>query len=118
MPDLLIRTSGGVVDLQALVGQEVQIANAEGMLCARLLSMNEREMRIFELEEALADMIGHFAHRKVDGDQFYTQGDSVLERAFKILGLPEGFKGEELKRFYRASRAKETQTKAENAVKT
>lgn len=119
LPNGPLKTKGGQVDLRNWVGQEIEIKNVDGTLRTRLMPVNEDKMRVLELEEVLADLIGNFAeydHAVEESGSYHSGGVSALIRAFQMLGLPEGFRGEELTKFWKASQAKEARAQAEAAV--
>jgi hypothetical protein len=116
LPDKPLRTKGGHVDPRAWVGHQISLSCIDEEPGVRLMPADEKQMRIWELEEALADMVGQFAFETDQNEHFSDGGLSALERAFKVLGLAEGFQGEELTRFWQYSRAIEARADAEKAV--
>jgi len=116
LPNGSLRTQGGHVDLRAWVGHQISLGCIDGEMSVRLMPADEAQMRVWELEEALADVVGQFAFETDKNEHFSDGGRSALERAFKVLGLAEGFQGEELKQFWQHSRAIEARVQAEKAV--
>jgi hypothetical protein len=56
-----VRARGGYVDLLAWVGQEIEVCCYDGKVSARLMPLDEQQMRIWELEELIA------SHLKAEG---------------------------------------------------
>jgi hypothetical protein len=114
LPNERIRTKGGTANLKDWIGQRIALRCDVG-LSVGLLPMDEKEMRILQLEEVLADMVGQFSLETCDG-QMFTNGMSAMERAFQALGLSEGSSCEELACFSRWSEAKAARERAIGAV--
>jgi hypothetical protein len=101
MPARRLPTKGGRVDLHDWVGQQIKIKNVKGKLCGFLVPLDEKQMRIYELEDCLAAVIRQMAPQ-ADG-QYCPGADSSISHACKVLGLPETFDEKELVQFCRYS---------------
>jgi hypothetical protein len=114
LPARRLRTKGGRVDLHDWVGQKIKIKNVKGKLCGFLMPLDEKQMRIYELEECLAAVIRQMAPR-VDG-QYCPGADSSINYASRVLGLPETFDEKELEQFCRYSSTLMAHERAKAAV--
>jgi len=116
LPNAPILTKGGHVDLRAWVGQDVDLMREDERYAVGLLPLDKKQMRIFELEEAMAGLIARFAGQ---GENKQLAGeDTALTAALLALGLPKGFTASDLQTFHKATATREARENARNFVKS
>jgi antitoxin (DNA-binding transcriptional repressor) of toxin-antitoxin stability system len=102
-----VRTRGGYVDLMAWVGQEIEVCCYGGKVSARLLPLDEQQMRIWELEELVARYLTA------------TGVNIPLNEAMEVLGtsVPDLISDTgTLRQFFKYSSTRHKRTQALSAV--
>lgn len=100
----MVTTKGGLVDLAAWAGLEVEVSRYGERVFARLVAPDEQQMRIWELEELIARHTGAYP------------SDCVIPRQDALDALGYGQGRQETPGLYKYTAAKEKREKALAAV--